>query len=183
MDPKIWGPYVWYNFHILSYAYNDSDQEKYKVMFKSIPYIIPCLTCKEHLKRSFIKSSPNDNIIDRKSIIEWLNNLHNIVNKRLGKKIITLNRAEKIYYDTDGNLKINHNKMIKFIKLVKNYVSGGINSIIFYHGSNILVNYCHLCPCIKCKKNLVEMLNNYDIKKQGLVKLSNEMIKIVSKCK
>ncbi len=145
--------------------------------------MIPCLTCKEHLKRSFIKSSPNDNITDRESVIKWLNNLHNIVNKRLGKKIITLNRAEKIYHDTDGNLKLNHNKMIKFIRLVKNYVSGGVSSIIFYHGSNILVNYCHLCPCSKCKEKLVKMLDGYDIKKEGLVKLSNEMIKILINCK
>lgn len=183
MNPTIWGPYVWYNFHILSYSYLENEQESYRTFFKSVPYTLPCLTCKEHFKRALIKSPPDKNIVDGETMVKWLNNLHNVVNKRLEKDVVSLDRAYKIYHHKNGELKIDHNKMMKFIKMIKDYVSGGVNSIIIYHGSNILVNYCHICPCSKCRGKLINLLGGYTVSDQGLSKLCDNMIKIIINCK
>ena len=118
MLPEIWGPIIWYNFHIMSYTYVNDEIRKYISFFKSMPYILPCLICTEHFREELIKSPPDKNLITRDSTIRWLNNLHNHVNARLNKKIVKLGEANRIYNDTEtGITKIDHRKIILFLKI------------------------------------------------------------------
>ena len=182
MLPTEWGPIVWYNFHILSYSYDHGERLRYIKFFKSMPYILPCLVCIDHFKKTLQNSPPEKNISNRKDIIKWLNNIHNTVNRRLNKRIISLKDAEKIYYNNNGNLRLNHNKMINFLKIAKKYLSSGISSIIKYHGENIIINYCYICPCQKCRLNMITLVSLFNLKRMGLYRLVSKMIDILSVC-
>ncbi|MHA1344117.1 MAG: hypothetical protein ACTSQG_09035, partial [Promethearchaeota archaeon] len=102
--------------------------------------------------------------------------------RRLNKRIISLKDAEKIYYNNNGNLRLNHNKMINFLKIAKKYLSSGISSIIKYHGENIIVNYCYICPCQKCRLNMITLVSLFNLKRMGLYRLVSKMIDILSVC-
>ena len=182
MLTKIWGPIFWYNFHIISYSYNNSEKQKYITFFKSMPYLLPCLICNGHFKQILNKHTPEKNITNRNKFIKWLLNIHNSVNKRLNKKTITLAKSKKLYYDNNNILKLDHHKILDFLKISKKYISNGISSIIYFHGSNVLINYCYICPCINCRENMKLLLINQNLEGNNLLKITNKMIDIVSKC-
>lgn len=182
MLPTEWGPIVWYNFHMLSYTYNENEKERYILFFKSMPYILPCLVCTDHFKDELARSPPNKNIKEKNDMIKWLNTMHNSVNKRLGKMIINLKEAHMIYHNNNGSLKINHDKLCRFLKITKKYLSSGLSSIIKYHGSNIILNYCYICPCKKCRINMMLLLSEFNFKRRGLYQLVNLMIDILNSC-
>ena len=183
MLPTEWGPVVWYNFHTMSYAYNNDKKDEYVKFFKSIPYILPCFTCTEHFKKTLANSPPIKNTQSREDMIKWLNNIHNTVNRRLKKRIVGLAASRKIYHNNQGNLITDHMKMIRFIRIIRKYLSGGISSIILYHGSNVLINYCYFCPCMKCREELTVLADNYDRKKVNLKVFANKVIDVINECR
>lgn len=180
MLPTEWGPIIWYNFHMMSYTYNEEMRENYIKFFKSMAYILPCNTCSEHFKKNLSKATPEENTVNRNIMIKWLNDMHNSVNIRLNKKIVSLQMANKIYYRGD-NLVVNHDKILSFVKITKGYLRSGISSIVLYHGSNVIINYCYFCPCIKCRTQLIELVNNSG-NKRDLKKLVDKMMDIISDC-
>ena len=171
MDPKIWGPIFWYIFHIISYSYIDSERNRYIKFFRSMPYILPCLVCTDHFKNTLDKHPPETNIVSRNSMIKWMNNIHNRVNKRLGKRLVSLKSSRSLY------IGVNHHKIIKFLTISQKYLANGISSIIQFHGSNIFRNFCYIMPCNVCKEKMLTIANN-----SNLMNLSKQMIDIVSNC-
>ncbi len=182
MLPAVWGPIVWYNFHILSYSFDPIYKKKYIRFFKSVPYILPCMICTDHFKMALNNYPPDKYCVNKPKMTTWLFNMHNIVNKRLNKKIYNLSQVEKIYNDSEGNLKLSHYKMVEFLKLVRKYLMGGISSIIFFHSQNILINYSYICSCLKCRLGLITLVENFNTNKNGLLILLNHMINIIRKC-
>ena len=182
MLPEVWGPIVWYNFHILSYSFDVNEKQRYIRFFKSIPYILPCIVCTDHFKLALASYPSEKNCINQKKIVTWLCDIHNIVNIRLYKKIYTVKQIYKIYHDKNDNLIIYHTQMVSFLKLVKKYLMSGISPIVFFHSQNILINYCHICPCQKCKLGLITLITNTTNTKGTLVILVNRMLKIINNC-
>lgn len=181
MLPTEWGPIVWYNFHTMSYTYNDKRKDEYIKFFKSVAYILPCYTCTEHFKNTLSKSPPEINTVNRDKMIEWLNTIHNQVNRRLNKKNVTLDMANKIYY-SDGKLKLDHLKILKFVQILQKYLSTGVSSIILYHGTNVIINYCFYCPCLECREKLIKLAENNINNKYNLKSFVTKMINIISDC-
>ena len=182
MLPTEWGPTVWYNFHILSYSFITKEKQKYIRFFRSVAYILPCLVCTDHFKRNLQNSPPDKNIVNKDKFVKWIINIHNSVNQRLHKKIYGYKEASRFYHNKNGDLRLDHKKMISFLKLTRKYILGGISSIIHFHGSNVVVNYCYVCPCDKCRISMITLLQNYNIKKNGLLTLINRLINILKKC-
>ena len=52
MDPKIWGPNIWYTLHIISLYYptNPTEFQKraYHDFFINLKEVLPCSKCKDH---------------------------------------------------------------------------------------------------------------------------------------
>lgn len=180
MLPTEWGPTIWYNFHTMSYTFNTDKRENYIKFFKSMAYILPCNTCSEHFKKNLANSTPEKNTVDRETMVKWLINMHNSVNIRLKKKIVSYSMAKKIYYDNSNNLVVNHNKILKFVRIMKKYLSTGISSIVLYHGGNVIINYCYFCPCLLCREKLVLLAS--ESKKYDLKVFVDKMIDIIRGC-
>ena len=100
-DPNIWGSTYWFTFHTgsTSYPTNPSKivQQRMKGFIKGIPYIIPCEKCSVHALNYIEKSDLDTVCKNRKSLFKFFVDLHNDVNKRLGRPTMTLQDAKDKY--------------------------------------------------------------------------------------
>lgn len=100
MSREVWGPKAWDFLHTVTFGFPDNPTEKEKQdalnFFNSLPTMLPCKICSEHCRNNIRKIPPNVN--SKKDLSMWLVNLHNEVNKQLGKgKIYTYSEISKKY--------------------------------------------------------------------------------------
>lgn len=105
-DPTIWGPSLWYYLHFSAANYPDyPDDKTAREMHDwlcSLPVTIPCDNCSKHY-RGYIEQNKRDlmNICkNKKKLFKFLVDIHNKVNARNGKPIMSLEDAEKMYCKT-----------------------------------------------------------------------------------
>lgn len=90
MLTSVWGPSMWHTLHAISFNYpvkpTPEDKQKYLKFFKSIGGILPCRYCRENFKKN-IKAVPLTyaTMKNRETFSRWLYNLHEEINKMLGK--------------------------------------------------------------------------------------------------
>lgn len=115
IDIKTWGNSVWYFIHFTALHLGQNETNingkpfvretkltptvaySYKQMMYALSFILPCKKCREHL-RTHLSEFPIDNYLTtNEKLFEWTVILHNIVNKSLGKKEISLENARKLY--------------------------------------------------------------------------------------
>ncbi len=107
-DPKIFGPGLWFNTHIMA-----MDADTYDKIIQFISYIrfitqkLPCSDCNNHAIK-YISINPPENFInltDKKGkkigMFKWTWIFHNDVNNRLGKNIIDWDTAYNMYQDDE----------------------------------------------------------------------------------
>lgn len=108
-DPAYVGPGTWYYIHKESFlAQNHQDQLNFIVKMKQICKEFPCKVCSGHCQE-YIKANPMEEYVDMKIIRDgreldnglflWSWRFHNVVNKRLGKSLMTFANAYKIFSD------------------------------------------------------------------------------------
>lgn len=88
MQPAVWGPPLWFFLHTISLNYpprpTPQQQEDYFVFFKSLANVLPCRYCRESYAQ-WTQNLDFNVFRSRSSLAKWLYDLHNIVNKKLGK--------------------------------------------------------------------------------------------------
>lgn len=91
MLTSVWGPSLWHSLHTISFNYpvnpTDNDKRRYRNFMKSLVYVLPCRYCRDNLKKNY-KTYPikMEDMKDRNSFSRYVYNLHEIVNKMLGKE-------------------------------------------------------------------------------------------------
>ena len=91
MLTSVWGPSMWHTLHTISFNYpvkpTNDDKKKYLNFFKSLKDILPCKYCRINYKKN-IKSVPlNLNTMkNRYTFSKWVYDLHEEINRMLGKK-------------------------------------------------------------------------------------------------
>lgn len=107
IPPETWGPFFWHTMHIVALGYPNeptyAEKRAAKEFFESLAHLIPCPTCKMHYA-DHIKAKPVSPSLDnRKDLFRWTVEIHNLVNKDLGKPEYT--EAESIaYYHRLGSM-------------------------------------------------------------------------------
>jgi hypothetical protein len=90
-NPMIWGPAAWKFFTTVAFGYPDTPTDDEKIaafnFFESLRYLLPCGVCKEHYDENFATTPVN--VESRDTLSHWVVDFHNIVNKSLGKPIIS----------------------------------------------------------------------------------------------
>ena len=91
MLTSVWGPSMWHYLHVLSFNYPNKpskDNKKYYGNFvKNLVHTLPCKYCRENLKNNFKKHPLKQcHLKDRTSFSKYIFELHETVNKMLGKK-------------------------------------------------------------------------------------------------
>lgn len=102
-DPSVFGPPLWFTLHNGTNNYPEKASkitiERMKGFILGLPYILPCENCMEHA-RAYITSkySELDDICSGKQkLFRFFVDMHNYVNKRYNKPVLSYEEAEKIY--------------------------------------------------------------------------------------
>lgn len=90
INPAIWGSSGWVFLHSIAESYpdypTDYDKQTFKSFFESLKAILPCRKCQINYK-NHLNNIPltNEVLSSNKNLNIWLSNVHNEVNKMLGK--------------------------------------------------------------------------------------------------
>ena len=90
INPVLWGSALWNSYHTIQFAYPEvatqQDKEKYKQYLKAFENFIPCKSCASSYADIVRSNPPTDEVLSsRKNLTTWGWNIHNIINKKLGK--------------------------------------------------------------------------------------------------
>ena len=106
-DPKVFGPPLWFSIHNSAAHYPISPsplcQQHVMSFIKTIPYLVPCEECFLHAQ-SYITQFSDSDLLEitktRATYFEWSVNFHNFVNKRIGKREVSLQDAYNMFHNT-----------------------------------------------------------------------------------
>lgn len=87
--PTVWGPFFWHTIHIVALGYpknpSYTDKKCTKEFYESFAYLIPCSQCREHYKEHIGRNPLTPFLDSRSDLIRWTVDIHNSVNKMIGK--------------------------------------------------------------------------------------------------
>jgi hypothetical protein len=103
--PSVWGPFFWHTVHIVALGYPKNptytDKKCAKEFYESLAYLLPCSICREHYREHLTKNPITTFLDSRTDLIKWTIQIHNQVNKMLGKLEWTLEEV-LTYYEKVG---------------------------------------------------------------------------------
>jgi hypothetical protein len=91
MLTTVWGPGIWHYLHTMSFNYpvhpTSEDKNHYRDFVLKLQYVLPCGKCRKNLKKNF-KRLPltMTHMESRELFSKYIYDLHEVVNKMLGKK-------------------------------------------------------------------------------------------------
>jgi len=101
--PSVWGSHFWFTLHngAAHHPLHASPivANKMKNFLLSFPYMIPCDDCANHAKAYIDKHIKELDMIcsGRHNLFKFFVDMHNMVNKRFGKPIVSLHEAYELY--------------------------------------------------------------------------------------
>ena len=101
MNSDIWGPKLWFIIHTI--ALNFSDNPTYneirniELFFNSLKFNIPCEKCRIHYTERLDKNPIINHLKNSETLFKYTIDLHNEVNKSLGKRIYSYDEVLEIY--------------------------------------------------------------------------------------
>jgi hypothetical protein len=101
MNQNIWGPHLWFSLHTISFTYplkpTPLDINNYKIFYESLQNVIPCSICKKNYIRHLKEHPIGPHLSNRKDLVYWVIDMHNMVNAETGKKILSYDNVLKKY--------------------------------------------------------------------------------------
>jgi len=103
LDPKVWGPHYWFVLHTISLQYptmpNETTKKKYYDFIQNLPIFIPDSEIGNQFSEYLDKYPVTPYLDSRESFIKWMNFIHNKINIKLGKPIISIDEGIHQYYE------------------------------------------------------------------------------------
>ena len=92
-DPRYWGSKFWFVMHTVAEFYpqypNTDDMANAKNFYTSLRHLLPCPSCAEHYSDLLLKYDIDNHLTSKDSLMRYVNMLHNEVNKRIGKPLVS----------------------------------------------------------------------------------------------
>ena len=89
----------------------------------TLPYILPCIKCKQGMQEDIAKIPLTDKELSNKDMLfEWLVKINNLTNDRTNTPHITVDKVKKKYLKIDKNYSTVSNAIIIFIILIFMYI-------------------------------------------------------------
>ena len=103
MDTKVWGPPFWFVMQTVAFTYPQnptySDKRRVYEFYTSLANWLPCTECNKHYAKT-LKEFPIAPFLDsNKSLFHWVVQVHNRVNKRLGKAVYSVDQVWRYYQE------------------------------------------------------------------------------------
>jgi len=100
MQPDLWGPKLWPSLHYIALGYPNNPTEddviNYYEFYKNLWKVIPCAKCSLNYQRHLNELPIESYLSTKMKLFEWTVLVHNIVNKELGKKQLSVEDALNI---------------------------------------------------------------------------------------
>lgn len=80
--PSQWGPVAWRTLHTLATV---SSPKQMQSLMTAFVFAAPCVACSEHIQAYLLEHDPIDYPLPERFLFDF----HNVVNKRLGKTVLT----------------------------------------------------------------------------------------------
>ena len=116
MITTVWGPPLWFSLHTMSFNYpvNPTKEQKqqYYAYFTSLQWTLSCKYCRENYKNN-LKVLPlnKEALKNRENLSRWLYNLHNMVNRNLGKENYkTYEEIRELYENFRARCTVNYKR-------------------------------------------------------------------------
>lgn len=110
--PHVWGPHGWKFMHAVALAYpeNPSAEEKKAAFqfFTSLEYMLPCESCKQNFRKEIAAMPLIPALESKQTLNEWLTTLHNSVNKRLNKTIMSAEQVLEYVFSGANSKMVPH---------------------------------------------------------------------------
>ncbi len=123
MHTKIWGKNMWKSLHLVSLSYPSKpeikDKKDYYTFFISVGNVLPCDTCRMNYKKH-LEELPLDDVVlsSKEALVKWVIDMHNIVNRDLGKKIIPYHEALRLISEEKDNSEILYYVIVFLVILI-----------------------------------------------------------------
>ena len=102
-DPVIWGPTVWSFLDIIAFHYptypNDVIKKKYYDFIQNMPLFLPHYEISKEFQELLNLYPIKPYLDNKKSLIQWTHFIHNKINEKLEKPIMTLEMYYKRYHE------------------------------------------------------------------------------------
>ena len=101
MDPKIWGPKLWFVMHTIALNYPDNptyqDKRNHEDFFNMLSYMIPCEKCRIHYRQNLDKYPIIQHLDNSDKLFRYTILIHNEVNEMLNKPKLSYEEVVKFY--------------------------------------------------------------------------------------
>jgi len=106
-SPEVFGPAFWFSFHTgaahLPENLSPISASRIRAFINGIPELVPCTDCSEH-SRAFIEENKAriNNFRRGDDVFRFYVDFHNYVNLRLGKPLVSYEKAYEMYKGGKG---------------------------------------------------------------------------------
>ena len=144
MLTSVWGPSLWHYLHVMSFNYpikpTKIQKNKYKQLLLNFQYTLPCKYCRINLKNNFKKYPLINKIFEnRNNFSRYIFNLHEHINKMLGKKSgLTYCEVRDKYEHFRSRCTIEKTKLFNYTK--KNKKEKGCTTPLYGKKSKCVIN-------------------------------------------
>ena len=96
-----WGPGAWNTLHVFAHSapkeLTREEMQKFAWFLNTFAEYLPCPRCRKHFQEFLDRRMTEDTLRTRSSIVKLLNDAHNEVNARTGKRVYTLDEHYQVY--------------------------------------------------------------------------------------
>ena len=107
-----WGPAAWNTLHVVAHSYPTHPTSRQRDETWQFLHLfalhLPCPSCRQHFQSLLQSSVPTSDATafdSRESLVKFMNDAHNEVNVRLGKRIYTLEEHYRVYRPTKSGIR------------------------------------------------------------------------------
>lgn len=121
-NPEVWGPHFWFFLQSMAVHYpttpNDLLKKKYYNLFENLPLFVPHEKIGNDLIELFDKYPVSPYLENRESLLKYIHFIHNKINEKIGKPLISFDEAQKNYYDAYIPKELQEHKNKKLYKKI-----------------------------------------------------------------
>jgi hypothetical protein len=103
LDPKVWGPHYWFVLHTIAISYpinpNKIMKKKMYDFIQNLPLFLPIEEIGNNFSKFLNKYPVTPYLDSRKSLMRWVNFIHNKINVSLNKSELTFEESLTKYYE------------------------------------------------------------------------------------
>lgn len=101
LKPHHWGPFAWTTLHYWTLGYPEvataDEQQRYATFVRAFGQTLPCQSCRAHFAGVLKEFPPEQYMRTREDFIRWGMEAHNMVNRRLNKKEMTMPEFVRLF--------------------------------------------------------------------------------------